>query len=204
MSTSTADGLERYYAEDRASWRAWLERNHATEPGVWLVYYKQASGKSRVPYDEAVEEALCYGWIDSRPNKLDDERYMQLFSPRKPKSPWSKLNKERVERLVRQGLMTAAGLAVVDAARRDGSWDAYDAIEALEIPLDLADALAAGVAARRNFEAFGNSAKKQILWWIASVRREETRRKRIARIVAAAEQNTNPLAYAANAAEKDP
>lgn len=148
-----------------------------------------------------MEEALCYGWVDSRPNKLDDERYMQLFSPRKPKSPWSKLNKERVERLVRQGLMTAAGLAVVVAAKRDGSWDAYDAIEALRIPPDLADALDAADTARRNFEAFGNAAKKQILWWIASARREETRQKRIARIVAAADRNTNPLAYAA---KKDP
>ncbi len=197
MSASATSRVERYYAEDRAAWRAWLERNHATSPGVWLIYDKQASGQPRVPYDEAVEEVLCVGWVDSRPNKLDDERYMQLFSPRKPKSPWSKLNKERVARLTRQGLMTPAGLAVVAAAKRDGSWDAYDEIEALQTPEDLADALSANDAARRHFEAFGASSKKQILWWIASARRAETRQKRIARIVAAAGQNQNPLAYRA-------
>ncbi len=197
MSKPTTDEREHYYAPDRAAWRAWLERNHATSPGVWLIYYKQASGKPRVPYDEAVEEALCYGWVDSRPNKLDDERYMQLFSPRTPKSPWSKLNKERVARLIQQGLMTAAGRAVIEAAQRDGSWDAYDAIEALQVPEDLASALSANDTARRHFEAFGASSKKQILWWIASAKREETRRERTAQIVAAAEQDKNPLAYRA-------
>lgn len=197
MSAAVTNGVERYYAEDRTAWRAWLERNHAISPGVWLIYYKQASGRPRVPYDEAVEEALCFGWVDSRPNKLDDERYMQLFSPRKPKSLWSRLNKERVARLTRRGLMTPAGLAVIDAAKRDGSWDAYDAIEALQTPEDLADALSANDAAHRHFAAFGASSKKQILWWIASAKRPETRQKRIAQIVAAAEQNRNPLAYRA-------
>src|SRR6185312_14358897 len=131
MPEFAGDPLERYYAKDRHEWRKWLEENAATSQGVWLIYYKQSSGKPCVPYAEAVEEALCFGWIDSRANALDDERSMQLFTPRKPKSPWSRLNKERIERLMREGRMTPAGLAKIEAAKRDGSWGAYDAVEAL-------------------------------------------------------------------------
>jgi uncharacterized protein YdeI (YjbR/CyaY-like superfamily) len=94
MSKSN-EPIERFYARDRAEWRAWLEQHHATAPGIWLIYYKKESGKPRVAYDDAVEEALCFGWVDSRPNAIDDDSYMQLFSPRKPKSPWSKINKQR-------------------------------------------------------------------------------------------------------------
>lgn len=195
MNTAKNQEIEQYYAPDRATWRAWLQEHHLTAPGVWLIYYKQGSGKSRVPYADAVEEALCFGWIDSRPNKLDAERFMQLFSPRKPKSPWSKLNKARVERLMAQGLMAPAGLAVIEAAQRDGSWGAYDDIEELTMPLDITQALAANEAANRHFSAFGASAKKQLLWWVASAKQAETRVKRIAQLVAEAEQNRNPLAY---------
>lgn len=195
MSTAADDGLERVYASDRAEWRAWLAGHAATAKGVWLVYAKQGSGKPRVAYSDAVEEALCFGWIDSRPNALDADTYMQMFSPRKPRSPWSKLNKQRVERLIDEGRMAPAGLAVVEAAKRDGSWSAYDAIEELRIPPDLEQALAANETARVNFEAFGASSKKQILWWIESAKRPETRAKRIGQIVASAEHNVNPLAY---------
>ena len=118
MPQTSNDQLERYHARNRAEWRAWLEQHHATARGVWLIYAKQSSGQARVAYEEAVEEALCFGWIDSRPNVLDDERYMQLFSPRKPKSPWSKLNKQRVEKLIQQGLMTEAGFRLVFHRKR--------------------------------------------------------------------------------------
>ncbi len=198
MATTPNGQLERVYARDRHEWRAWLEAHAATSPGVWLIYYKQGSGKPRVPYAEAVEEALCFGWIDSRANTLDGERSMQMFSPRKPHSPWSKLNKERVERLQRQGLMTPAGLALVEAAHRDGSWSAYDGIEELTVPPDLAAALAANETAERTFAAFSASSKKQLLWHIESAKRPETRAKRIAQIVAAAAENRNPLASTAN------
>lgn len=197
MATSADDQTERFYAQDRAQWRTWLQDHHASATGVWLIYYKKHTHTPTIAYDEAVEEALCFGWIDSRPNALDDERYMQLFSPRKPKSPWSKLNKERIEWLMAQQLMAPAGLAVIEAARRDGSWDAYDAIEALRIPDDLRAALATNATARQHFEAFGASSKKQILWWIESAKRADTRAKRVAQIVAAAEVNRNPLAYTA-------
>jgi uncharacterized protein YdeI (YjbR/CyaY-like superfamily) len=162
---------------------------------VWLIYYKKESGKPRVAYDEAVEEALCFGWVDSRPNALDEERYMQLFSPRKPKSPWSKLNKERAEKLIEQGLMTAAGLGKIEAAQRDGSWNRYDAVEDLTMPDDLASALAANPTANANFNAFSSSSKKVILWWIASAKRPETRLKRIQETVTLAAKNIKANHY---------
>ena len=120
---------------------------------------------------------------------------MQIFSPRRPKSPWSKINKQRIEHLTQQGLMTSAGLRMIEAAKKDGSWEAYDAIEALEVPDDLVQALAANPSAREHFEHFSVSSKKQLLWHIASARRPETRAKRIEQVVAAAEQNVNPLQY---------
>ena len=119
---SKLDQFERYYARDRKEWRKWLEKNHDTSPGVWLIYHKKCSDEPCVSYDEAVEEALSFGWIDSKVNKLDDERYMQVFTPRKPKSIWSKLNKQRVKKLIEQGLMTSAGLEKIEAAKEDGSW----------------------------------------------------------------------------------
>lgn len=195
---SAKDQFERFYARDRQEWRAWLEQYHATAPGVWLLYYKKQSGKPRVSYDEAVEEALCFGWIDSVPNAVDDESYIQLFTPRKAKSPWSKLNKQRVERLIEQGLMTPAGLAAIEAAKKQGMWEVYDEIEALTMPEELRVALDANEAARANFAAFSASTKKQLFWHVASAKRPETRAKRVAQIVAAAGQNKNPLNYAAN------
>ncbi|HEX2911846.1 MAG TPA: YdeI/OmpD-associated family protein [Chloroflexia bacterium] len=195
METENSNQLERYYASNRQEWRQWLEEHYAASPGIWLIYYKKESGKPRVGYDEAVEEALCFGWIDSRPNALDDERYMQLFTPRKPKSPWSRLNKQRVEKLLEQGLMRPAGLLSIENSKKDGSWNAYDAIEDLTVPEDLQVALTAGDKALKNFEAFSNTNKKQILWWIESAKRPETRARRIEQIVASAEQNKNPLQY---------
>lgn len=186
---------EQFYAKDRHEWRAWLEANHATAPGIWLIYYKKESGKPRVDYADAVEEALCFGWVDSKPNMLDDERYMQLFSPRKAKSPWSKLNKSRVEKLIAQGLMMPAGLEKIEAAKQDGSWTAYDAIEELAVPPDLEEALAENEAARINFDAFPPSSKKNILWWIESAKRPETRAKRIEETVRLAAQNIKANHY---------
>lgn len=163
----------------RAEWRTWLEQNHTRTEGIWLISYKKATGKSRFDYDEAVEEALCFGWIDSKPNKLDAERFLLWFAPRKPGTGWSKLNKERVERLLQQGLMMPPGLAKVEAAKADGSWTALDAIEALEIPPDLEQAFATDETAKQNFEAFPKSVKRGILEWIASAKKPETRAKRV-------------------------
>jgi uncharacterized protein YdeI (YjbR/CyaY-like superfamily) len=163
----------------RAAWRQWLAANHARASGVWLVFFKKETGKPRVDYDEAVEEALCFGWVDSKPAKLDAERSMLYFAPRKPRSGWSKPNKDRVERLSAAGLMEPAGLAKVEAAKLDGSWSALDAVEALEVPADLAAALASLDGAAANFDAFPRSARRGILEWIAQAKKPETRAKRV-------------------------
>jgi uncharacterized protein YdeI (YjbR/CyaY-like superfamily) len=189
MSLTREAQLERYEAGNRKDWREWLARNHATAPGVWLVSYKKSSGKQGLRYDEAVEEALCFGWIDSKAKTLDEERSMLLFTPRKSKSPWSRPNKERVERLIREGLMTKAGQEAIEAARRSGRWNAYDAVEALVVPEDLKEALAGDGQAQANFEGFSASAKKSILRWIESAKRPETRMKRIQETVRLAAQN---------------
>lgn len=188
------DQLETVYASNRQAWREWLAKNHRTSLGIWLIYYKVNSGKPSVRYNEAVKEALCFGWIDSKAKSLDEDRYQQVFTPRKPKSVWSKLNKQYVEELIEQGLMTEAGLEKIEAAKQNGSWSTLDAIEALIVPVDLMQALAANETAQRNFEAFSNSSKKIILFWISSAKRPETRLRRIEQTVSSAAQNKKPLA----------
>jgi uncharacterized protein YdeI (YjbR/CyaY-like superfamily) len=173
----------------RAEWRQWLAEHHTRPQGVWLISYKKATGKPTVTYDEAVEEALCFGWIDSKGNKLDDERTMLWFAPRRPGTGWSRPNKERIERLIAAGLMMPAGLAKIERAKADGSWSALDAVEALEVPPDLAAALAANPAAEEHFTAFPRSAKRAILFWIQSAKRAETRANRIAETVRLAAEN---------------
>jgi uncharacterized protein YdeI (YjbR/CyaY-like superfamily) len=177
------------HPQTRAEWRAWLEQNHMRTEGIWLISYKKATGKPRVEYDDAVEEALCFGWIDSKGNKLDDERSMQWFSPRKAGSNWARPNKERVERMIGAGLMMPAGLAKIESAKADGSWSALDSVEALEIPPDLEAALGSYSAAERTFDAFPRSAKRAILEWIANAKKPETRAKRIEETARLAQDN---------------
>ena len=177
------------HPKSRAEWRKWLEKNHTRNEGVWLIRYKKATGKPRVDYDESVEEALCFGWIDSKGNKLDDKRSMLWFAPRKAGTGWSKLNKERVARLIKAKRLAPAGLAKINAAKKDRSWNALDAVEALEIPSDLEEAFSKSETARGYFEAFPRSAKRAILEWISSAKKSETRAKRIEETVTKAEQN---------------
>jgi len=183
---------ETFHATDRKQWREWLEKNHHNSLGVWLIYYKVKSGKPSIRYSEAVKKALCFGWIDSKVKSLDEERYMQIFTPRKPKSVWSKLNKQYIEELIEQGLMTPSGLEKIEAAKQDGSWNTLDAIEALIITADLKQALETHEIANRYFEAFSNSSKKNILFWIESAERPETRLRRIEQTINSAVQNKNP------------
>lgn len=185
--------LETIYAQDRAEWRKWLEANYRVSPGIWLIYYKVKSDKPSVKYSEAVKEALCFGWIDSKVKSLDQERYMQIFTPRKSKSVWSKLNKQYIQELIEQGLMTEAGLEKIQFAKLDGSWTTLDAIEALIIPQDLQQALFSNETANLYFEAFSSTSKKNILFWIESAKRPETRLKRIEKTINAVAQNKNPL-----------
>lgn len=171
-------GKPAVYVPDRASWRRWLTKNGQTSRGIWLVYYKKSSGKPRVSYDEAVEEALCFGWIDAVVNAVDDECFVQWFAPRKPKGTWSALNKKRVAELTAKGLMRPEGQAHIDAAKSDGRWEGLDAHERLEVPDDLAAALKREKA-RATWDGFSPSSRKGILTWIGMAKRAETRSKRV-------------------------
>lgn len=173
----------------RAAWRDWLAANHEQDEGVWLISYKKASGKPAMSYDEAVEEALCWGWVDSKPRKLDDERTMLYYAPRKDGSGWSRPNKERVERAIASGQMTPAGLAKVQAAKADGSWTMLDAVENLEVPDDLAAEFDRYPNARANWETFPRSTRRGILEWTIQAKRPETRAKRIEETARLAEEN---------------
>jgi uncharacterized protein YdeI (YjbR/CyaY-like superfamily) len=187
------DSYEIIDALNPASWRAWLAAQHTASPGAWLVLYKKASGRpNRLTYAEAVEEALCFGWIDSLPRLKDEACFHLLFTPRKPRSVWSKLNKQRIEKLLADGRMTPAGLTKIEAARLDGSWDTLNASDALQMPPSLTAALAANPVAQQYFEAFAPSTKRQILQYLLSAKRPGTQQKRLAQIVALAAENKKP------------
>ena len=170
-----------------AAWRAWLGRNHAREKEIWLVYYKRGSGKTSVTHEEALEEALCYGWIDSVISRLDDERYMQKWTPRNVDSIWSAANKERIRKLIAEGRMATPGMAKIEAAKRNGSWDKLSDIDRIgrtdEIPEDLSQALATNPVAKEKFERLPPSQKKLWAWWILSAKKPETRSRRIAETI---------------------
>jgi uncharacterized protein YdeI (YjbR/CyaY-like superfamily) len=167
----------------RKAWRAWLTKHHVASPGVWLVYAKKHSGIPSLTYNDAVEEALCFGWIDSKINPIDDDLYMQVFTPRKSKSAWSESNKARVERLMAAGLMTPAGRAMVRAAQASGSWNAWKHVEEMAIPPDLAKAIKANPEASRNWEAYSASRRKGVLYRLAGARRPETRARYLQEII---------------------
>jgi uncharacterized protein YdeI (YjbR/CyaY-like superfamily) len=175
-----------YHPADSAAWRAWLAANHDSCRGVWVASWRTSSGRDPVRYEHLVEEAICFGWIDSTVNILDDDRALQLMTPRKPKSGWTRLNKQRVAVLEVQGRMTDAGRRSVEVAKANGWWTIYDAVEDLLEPEDLADALDADPCARVAWDGFPPSARKQMLWWVASAGKPETRTNRIAKIVAEA------------------
>ena len=178
-----------FHPEDRAALRAWLQENHQSSTGVWVIYYKKESGKQRLIYSDAVDEALCFGWIDSVINPLDNERYKQLFTPRKPNSEWSAVNKKKLERLSAEGQMQAAGLAVIQVAKQNGSWSKIDEVEALTVPEELATRLEASPNAKKNFEAFSRSVKKMYLHWLNSAKRSETRAARLTEVMLCVEEN---------------
>lgn len=177
--------------KDSEDWRRWLESNHDRASGVWLIFYRKSSGKRTFTYEEAVEEALSFGWIDSLVNRLDEERYKQLFSHRQKGSTWARSNKERVARLIEQGRMTPAGMAKVEEAKKDGSWNRYDQVEDMVMPADLITALDANAEAKRSFAGFSDAAKRQFLFWLATSKWPETRDRRIVDIVRLAAEGKN-------------
>jgi len=188
MRKIPTNSLPKLEPQSRAHWRGWLDEHHGNAPGVWLILRKREAGRRPLTLDDAIEEALCFGWIDSTLRPVDDERLMLRFTPRRAGSTWAASNKRRVARLIAQGSMTDAGMRVIDAARSDGSWDSLDAVEALQIPDDVARALAANPQAEASFTRLAPSARKQFLWWIQTAKRPETRAPRIAETVRLASQ----------------
>lgn len=178
-----------FYPRNRQAWRNWLQKNHATKRSVWLIMYKKSSGKPTILYNEVVEEALCFGWIDSVPRKRDAESSFLYISVRKAKSGWSALNKTRIEKLLRENKMAAAGLQKIEAAKKDGSWSALDKIEALEMPAALQKALTRNKKALAHFNGFPSSVRKQLFLWVESAKTPVTKEKRITGIVTLAEKN---------------
>jgi len=178
--------------KDREAWRSWLEENHDSSDGVWLAYYKKNSGKTSVQYEEAVEEAICFGWIDSQVHTIDDERYMQRYTPRQKSSAWSESNKDRVIKMVEQGRMTEYGMAAVLVAQKGGHWDELAPVDNLEVPPELEAALAANTEAAELFSRLSPSHKKQFLYWIHSAKTDETRKKRTKKTVKMLVQGKTP------------
>jgi uncharacterized protein YdeI (YjbR/CyaY-like superfamily) len=174
-----SDSYPQLPVESRAGWRAWLQEHHGSAAGVWAVTWKKSSPGPYVAYEDLVEEALCFGWIDSLGRRLDAERTRLLFTPRKPASTWSRPNKERIERLTAAGLMAPAGLAMVELARRTGTWTALDLVEDLVEPAELRAALDAVPAARQSWDGFPRSTRRAILEWISSAKTDATRDKRV-------------------------
>lgn len=172
-----------FHPADLAAWRAWLAANHATARGCWVMTWRRASGRDPVPYVDLVEEALCWGWIDSTANTYDDDRSLQMMTPRKPKSTWTRLNRRRAADMEAQGRMTDAGRRAIEVAQANGWWTILDPVEDLIEPDDLRAALDADPAARSRWDALAPSARKQLLFQVVSAAGADTRAKRIAKIV---------------------
>jgi uncharacterized protein YdeI (YjbR/CyaY-like superfamily) len=180
---------------NRQQWREWLQAHHDQHQSVWLVYYKKASATPTLTWSEAVDEALCFGWIDSQAKPLDKEKYQQLFSRRKPKSGWSKVNKDKIERLLATGQMAPAGLARMEAARQDGSWTLLDEVEQLVVPADLAAALQAQPPAMAFFASLSRTDRRNLLQWLVLARRADTRQRRLAAIAELAARQQKPTQF---------
>ena len=184
-----------FYPATRNEWRSWLQKNHNKEMGVWLICYNKSSGKPSLTYNDTVEEALCFGWIDSIKNKIDEHSSKQFFSPRNPKSAWSKLNKTRIKKLIKESLMHESGLVKIKAAKKNGTWTTLDSIENLIMPPPLAKAIGKNKKAFQHFEAFPPSVKKGIYFWIQSAKTPETLNKRILETVTLAAENKRANQY---------
>jgi uncharacterized protein YdeI (YjbR/CyaY-like superfamily) len=178
------------YVVNRSEWQKWLSQNHDTEEAVWLVYFKKHTGKPRIPYDDAVEEALCFGWIDSLVKRVDDEKYIQKFSPRKTGSTWSELNKKRAEKMIAEGKMTEAGMVKIEDAKKSGEWFRKPAAKkTLVVPPFIQTALNNNPKAKENFNRLAPTYKRHYIGWITSVKREETRIRRLNESLELLEQN---------------
>ena len=181
---------KKLYVTGRDDWRTWLGKNYDVEKGIWLVFYKKHTGKPRISYDDAVEEALCFGWIDSTVKRIDDEKFMRKFTPRKGRSKWSNINRKRARKMMKEGKMTEAGLAKIREAKDNGEWfrTAWPQKE-LVVPPDLHKALVANKKARDFFNSLANTYRRHFVGWIASAKRNETRERRLNEAIKLLEQN---------------
>jgi uncharacterized protein YdeI (YjbR/CyaY-like superfamily) len=187
--------LHEVWAPDSETWRAWLEQHHDCESGVWLFYHRKGSGRPSIDWSRAVDEALCFGWIDSTVRPIDDLTYKQYFAPRKAKSNWSKVNKQKVERLIAEGRMMPAGFAVIERAKENGSWSNLDDVEAMVMPEDLTVALDALPGARAYVDGLSKTRRWALLYWINGARRESTRADRIRQVAEAAALGKRPSRF---------
>ena len=183
---------ETFYPINQEAWRNWLEINHVSKQNVWLVYYSKKSAIKSITWSDAVDVALCFGWIDSKRIKINEETSHQFFSKRKPNSTWSKINKNKLEKLIELGLMTEAGFASIATAKQNGSWTILDEVEELMIPVDLEAKFAEKPNSKAFFLSLSKSARKMILSWLVFAKTRETRQKRITEIIESAEQNLKP------------
>nr|WP_315034127.1 YdeI/OmpD-associated family protein [uncultured Chryseobacterium sp.] len=190
-----AEERQKVYLNASTEWRKWLEENHHTEQSVWVVCNTRKSKLPTVDWSDLVDEALCFGWIDSTRKTIDEYSFMQLFSRRKPRSTWSKINKEKVERLISNKLMTQAGYETIDLAKKNGSWEILDSVEELTIPEDLEEAFENHDGSKDYFLSLSKSIRKMLLQWIVLAKRPETRKKRIDEIVQEASQKNKPKQF---------
>jgi uncharacterized protein YdeI (YjbR/CyaY-like superfamily) len=187
--------VEDYCPNDKKDWRKWLELNHNQKDAVWLIFYKKKSPNYNLSWSDSVDEALCFGWIDSTKRAIDSEKYKQYFSKRKAKSNWSKVNKDKVKTLIDQNLMEEEGYKSIEIAKQNGSWTILDGVEALIIPEDLKEEFANYKGSIEYFESLSKSVKKMLLYWVISAKRKETRQKRILEIVENASNKLKPKQF---------
>jgi uncharacterized protein YdeI (YjbR/CyaY-like superfamily) len=190
--TKEGKGKQFFYPASRKQWRTWLQKNHTKKQSVWLVCYKIKSGRPSITWSDAVDEALCFGWIDSTRKSVNDEMFVQFFSKRKPSSTWSKINKAKIKRLNEAGQMTPAGMASIETAKRNGSWTILDEVEKLTIPQDLEKAFKTKKGSKNFFQSLSKSVRKMILQWVMFAKREETRQKRVNEIATRAAKKLKP------------
>lgn len=187
--------MEIFCPTSQKDWRQWLQKNHCSKGSIWLVYYKKKSGMPTISWSEAVDEALCFGWIDSTAKPIDDAKYMQFFSKRKPNSVWSKVNKEKINRLIDDGLMILAGFESIERAKQNGSWTILDKVEELIIPMDLEKEFKTKKGSKSFFLSLSKSVRKALLQWLVQAKRPETRQRRITEVVELASQKLKPKQF---------
>jgi uncharacterized protein YdeI (YjbR/CyaY-like superfamily) len=187
--------IEVFHPTSQQTWRLWLAENHSSKQGVWLVYGKKKSQLPTITWSEAVDEALCFGWIDSIKKPIDDETFMQFFCKRKPYSTWSKINKEKIKRLIEYQLVTETGYASIEAAKKNGSWAILDDVEELMMPKDLEKEFETRAGSYDFFISLSKSTRKAILQWLFLAKRSETRQNRIIEIAQLASQKLKPKQF---------